>query len=397
MSRKNFTGNDRFGSILIKSLLLLTLPSLEGCWIRNLSFYPFSTKLNSEVSESKAEKKSVKLSSQPKKSEIIKIFRLGNNKLLSVDKSGAVRNTILSDDNSQGKNSQEVKTNLLYNFTEQPTVATFHEKTKLLALAFTNRVVLLEIGAPQSVKVFSDIRGRFLDLTFHPDGKSLLLTVGDNKVYRWRFKADNQKIVILGQPEKELERYIGHSAIVSSLVYHPYGRVFFSGDWSGSLIAWLSYDADPYNGRYDRNLFTGRFYADETAKEVRAPQVDEAINNLAVNTSGEWLAMTLSDGSLELWQIRGFRKIAEQLAHSGPIQSLSFEKNTISTLGRDGFLKQWNFKKNIISLNKSSYKLLPTRQKQTIGAISHVVDSKNQVWIGDRTGKIYMITNWENF
>ncbi len=333
---------------------------------------------------------------------IVSLHETKNGSLISIDQSGRI--WIHQPEESQRTASRKEtgsdhleprgERELLYSFGEKPLSIAFHQNRGLIALTFVNRVVLLELDSPNSVKAFGDLKGRFLDLVFHPNGDSILVTVGDNRVYRWRFNAPERNNILLGEKNKKLEKYIGHSSIVSALEYHPFGRVFFSGDWSGALMAWLTYDVDPYGGSFDRNIFTGRFYADLTAKELRPATLDEIINSIKVNDNGQWLTVGFGNGTLELWQIRGFRRVARVEAHPGGFQSIDFKGKTVTTLGRDGRVVQWLIEKHSEGINEVIYDLTRKRQSRASGASSLMVDSRDVVWIGTHSGKVKTIEKW---
>src|SRR5690606_29308945 len=107
-----------------------------------------------------------------------------------------------------------------------------------------------------------------------------------------------------------LERYLGHATVVSSIAYHPFGRVFFSGDWRGRLNAWLTYDSDPHEGRYDENIFGGLLFSEQARRAKAKRSGDKSIERLLVSSDGEFLFVATETGSLELWRVRGFRQLA---------------------------------------------------------------------------------------
>lgn len=152
----------------------------------------------------------------------------------------------------------------------------------------------------------------------------------DSRVYRW--------LPSKGPVKSSIERYIGAASVVSAIATHPEGRVFFSGDWSGGLNAWLPYDADAFQGRFDRNAFLGGLFSDRTPRQRGARSDTVAISGILVFSSGDHLLAVLQDGRVEWWQMRGFRKMGEVQAHKGLIYhaTLDAEGGRLATVGRDG-------------------------------------------------------------
>jgi WD40 repeat protein len=183
------------------------------------------------------------------------------------------------------------------------------------------------------------IDSRIGSLAFSPDSRSIIMGAFDGKVYRWRFLesggfSENQHLLF--------ERYVGHGGVVSSVAFHPAGRVFFSSDWTGSLRAWLRYDQDDYKGRWDVVTGPGRFYT-EVAVAVSAARFSEPIDSLVVSSQGDYLLTSTRDGSVQLWSIRGFLLRGQISAHDGQIRSiaLSGSGELAATSGRDGFIRLW--------------------------------------------------------
>lgn len=177
------------------------------------------------------------------------------------------------------------------------------------------------------------IETRVTALSFQPGADALLAAGADGIVYRWKFlqKSDT----------KNPERYFGPSTVVSSVTGYPGGRVFFSGDWSGGLSAWLTYDSDVYEGSYDRNVFRGGLFAEGATRKKAARADTVSITRILVAPDGSAVLTVLQDGRVEWWMTRGFRKIGEAAAHKGEIYSaaLSADGSKLASVGRDGKVK----------------------------------------------------------
>ncbi len=189
-----------------------------------------------------------------------------------------------------------------------------------------------------------EILTRAVSLAFQPNADVILIGGADGRIYRWKYGAQQRVDLSLRERAKLIERYIGHPSVVSALAYHPFGRVFFSGDWLGGLSAWLPYDADEYQGKYDVNIFGGTFFTD-SARRVKAGRAAvSSIERMIIDPTGEYLTLASQDGDLELWRVRGFYSRATMLkAHKGRVDALAFEPQSrqIASYGRDKLLRIW--------------------------------------------------------
>jgi WD40 repeat protein len=162
-------------------------------------------------------------------------------------------------------------------------------------------------------------------------------------VYRWKFASWTPSLGYEAR-EKLLERYVAHASAVSALAFHPYGRIFFSGDWDGALNAWLRYDSDAFAGAYDQNTSPGTFFTGGVQRmRVSAGQGSDIVR-IRITEDGQYLLLVTQSGMMELWKVRGFRRLCQMQAHKGLIYDARFtpDRPGIVTLGRDEQVRQWN-------------------------------------------------------
>ena len=148
---------------------------------------------------------------------------------------------------------------------------------------------------------------------------------------------DEQEASSMEEREKMIERYIGHQTMVTGVVAHSVGRAFFSSDWDGRLIGWLSYTADDYGGAYDKNVFRGRFYTDIPAAMVATRPGDRGISSLAISNDGEYVAVGTEDGFVEVWRVKGFMLAARKNLHQGRVTSVALSPDgmRVASVGKD--------------------------------------------------------------
>ncbi|MBX7137614.1 MAG: hypothetical protein K1X83_06485 [Oligoflexia bacterium] len=277
--------------------------------------------------------------------EILRIFRLPAEvqakfvTLISVDSRGAV----LLWDLPQGGARQ-----LMQLQSGIGTLAMREEKL-LMAASYDSVVRIYGLSTGTEIASLSDLKARVVSLDFTPSGAGLLIGAADGRIYLWNFaqelRSGGRSNLSKDARQKILESYIGPAGLVSAVRAHPLGRLFFSGDWQGGLNAWYYYDADLFKGEYDKNLFGERFFGNKAIRTLAGRPDRLSVDHLQSSADGTALLAGMQDGSLELWQVRGFRRSAVQPAHNGLILDMAIAPaaNRVATIGRDGRLVIWDF------------------------------------------------------
>ncbi|MEY4669807.1 MAG: hypothetical protein RL518_2506 [Pseudomonadota bacterium] len=217
-----------------------------------------------------------------------------------------------------------------------PRVVALGETKALIAWADEKGITIACLIGCAQRRTFSRLKVRPTTLAFHDLDTSLLIGGTDGRIYRWRFM-EEQESPTTERLEKMVERYIGHQTMVSGLVGHSVGRAFFSSDWDGGLIGWLSYSADDHAGAYDKNLFKGRFYTDIPAALVAPRPADRGISALTISRDGEYVGVGTEDGHIEVWRVKGFMLSARKKVHQGRVTgvALSEDGQRVASVGKD--------------------------------------------------------------
>lgn len=215
---------------------------------------------------------------------------------------------------------------------------------RLAAVSMRGVVRIVSLDTCRKVAETRLIDSRIGSLAFSPDARSLVLGAFDGKIYRWRF---SEAVSFHRSSALLFERYVGHGGVVSSVAFHPAGRVFFSADWTGALRGWLRYDEDDYRGRWDVATGSDRFYTDVSVS-ASAARLSEAIESMVVSGDGEFLLTATRDGTVQLWSVRGFRLRGQTAAHQGQVRSIALDRagRVAVTCGRDGFVRLWRITAN---------------------------------------------------
>lgn len=313
------------------------------------------------------------------KNEIALISFLEGGNILSVAKDGRA----LIWDRSRWRNGELVEARLLFDRQAPITAAAAFPEQALVATAAADGIQLTRGGAPW--KTLSKLKARIWSLAFEPNGNSLIIGGSDGLVYRWNYTFSPSSS---RDEEKELERYVGHSGSVTSVVYHPQGRLFFSGDWQGILSAWLQYGSDAYGGNYDENLFGRRFFGEASTRRNASRNNRESIEHITISPDGRLMAVGCNNGGVELVSVRGFNSVAWVAgAHKGMVLDLAFSADgkTLFSLGRDDSVKRWTISP---AEEEGKYQLVANATAAVSLPRVLVPDSRDRALVGTAEGKI---------
>ncbi|RMD87379.1 MAG: hypothetical protein D6808_01565 [Candidatus Dadabacteria bacterium] len=228
----------------------------------------------------------------------------------------------------------------------------FSHHSHLLAYSVGENLYILSIASPALEQQTVSLSTRIQSLAFTPSGKSLIVGGSDGNIY----EIPNVKE---WNPNSPTNRYLGSSSPISAIVSGFKGKVFFSGNFKGDLIAWVRYSFEKHGGFYDKNLGTKKYVEYKSVKEVGRKGNGVGIDHIAINCNGTILYAALQDGTVEAWKIKGFKLLASKKIHSTRIKGLY--ANGISR-----FLTIWSDKRIILTeLTSTEFKstvIVPVRR-----------------------------------
>lgn len=322
----------------------------------------------------------------PKKGGFIKSIRIvkdckGDNYALSLD----------SDANVAVWNLETGQKRQMFTLPEKPIVSTFSNDGRYIAIAKGSKIFILPIMAGTDGPFeLGRLSSNVVSLAFDPSSRAIMIGSTDSKVYRWEFNP-LQPLKGGRKESKGLERYHQHASVISALAFHPFGRLFFSGDWDGNLNAWLVYSADAYRGEYEENLFGTRFFAVMPKTKSASRRDSERIERIRVSANGQYLAVGAQDGQLELWQVRGLQKLASISVEGGMIYDVAISPsgNRIATIARDGLLKIWEKTRKNERLEAYELVLIDQQEFSDVRVLNFLTE--DIVVAGDLSGKVFTI------
>jgi WD40 repeat protein len=209
-------------------------------------------------------------------------------------------------------------------------------KGDALVVSYRNTLTVLALPSLAIVKTMERIPADIQALDVSPYENIALVGGGDGRVYRWSWDVD-----VHPSEQKagrfDVERYFAHQTVVSAVHYHPAGRVFFTGDWDGSVIAWKGFENDPFGGAYDRNIFGTGFFTELTASRVVPATVVSQIEAIEMNRNGDLLFVAYASGQIDSWRLRGLKKQIRFQHHRGAVEELALSEDgaRVASYGRD--------------------------------------------------------------
>jgi WD40 repeat protein len=231
-------------------------------------------------------------------------------------------------------------------------VAFSRDGRRALFASADKSVRLWDVETNREVRRFIGHTASVWCVAFAPDGKQALSGGADRTVRLWDVET--------GQ---ELRRFEGHDALVSNVVFSPDGRRLLSSGFDHAVILW-----EAETGRELRRIeslqhvsalafaLDGKqsFVAADavvhlldltTGQEVRTFEGHSApVACLAVSTDGGWLLSGSDDHSVRLWDVTSGRVVRSFLGHDNAVRCVAFSpdgKQAVSG-GADQTLRLWD-------------------------------------------------------
>lgn len=265
---------------------------------------------------------------------------------------------------------------------------------QLLAVAGGSQVEVYSLKDNSNLAKLSRIQTRPTGLDFHPNCQSVLIAGTNGTIFRWKFVAE-QEASTAKEQDLALERYLGSSTVISSVVFHPFGRFFFSGDWRGGLSAWLTYDSDVFGGEYNKNIFISGIFAKDAPRVTSSVEGAPRIEKLVLSQDGQSLFVATQNGVIEWWDVRGLKKLASIQAHKGAVFDIavSADAKRLASVGRDGKVKGWTLSEQSAD-RKTPAAFAPGQELPLPNVLKLTFAGSDLLLAGEKSGRILDLKAW---
>jgi eukaryotic-like serine/threonine-protein kinase len=262
-----------------------------------------------------------------------------------------------------------------------------------------NTVTLWEVTTGKEVLVLKGHLRGTMGLCFSPDGKILATSGSQNH------EMDDCTITLWDIYRGTLlKEFKDHRSQVRDLSFSKDGQLLIAGDRSeGSVYVWNIKDGKRIKDyRGDTRLHfsvpdqTGTRFArvatdntveiwERDTEQIHAIQPGKSVSEMAFHPGGHHLAIGLTDGCLQLWDIDTRTKLREIKGHAGSIKSLSYDTGGkfLVTADINRYIKVWN-----VSLTGDKH-LLKAHQGMVTQAEFHPQDETLATASSDHTTIIW--------
>lgn len=257
-----------------------------------------------------------------------------------------------------------------------------------LVVGYHNVVSLIDLPSLQEEKRLERLPSDIQSLHVSPNDAIVLIGAGDGTVYRWSWEVSSHPSArIAGR--FDLERYFSHANIVSAVRFHPSGRVFFSGDWNGNIVATLGYEQDIHAGRFDRNIFGTGFFTEATPSQNIGGGDGSRVDHLLIDEEKKFLFAAFDSGVVVGWKLRGLKRITRFSPHRGVIREMTLSPSgtRVVTYGRDGRIVVSDILSEFDSaLGTSSYRNRTTAEWEVDGVSAMDLLDENTLMVSTNEG-----------
>ena len=191
-------------------------------------------------------------------------------------------------------------------------------------------VILWDVAAGEPRRRLAGHAGEVNCLAFSPDGK--VLASGGHRQYTLHDYGTEQNLKLWeAETGRELRTILGQGGAINGLAFSPDGTTLASGGWDGTVKLRLA----------DRDWVVRATLKPPTEKTRK-----QGVWDLAFHPSGAWLAVGVTGGEVEIWDVKTLRMKAKLRVHrvsnGGSGVEITPDGKTLVTVGPKGTIQLWD-------------------------------------------------------
>lgn len=194
----------------------------------------------------------------------------------------------------------QLRSSAVYRSSEPVYSVRLNPDGRLLAIAQTGLLFVVDLQERRVVHRLSRLEGRITALAWDPSGELLGIGRSNGEVLIWNIKRGPEA----GRDDDEaIERYRGISSPVTALVFHPLGRAFFAAHRDGVLFFWRLVRTEFEMGLRDEAAV---FDSDNRGrKNITVTGINARVEDIAITADGSYLLIATNDGRILTLKVRG--------------------------------------------------------------------------------------------
>lgn len=176
---------------------------------------------------------------------------------------------------------------------------------------------------------------------YHPQRKGLVITGGYDRLIRiWSKECDG----INGQLLREMD---GHSGFINTICVDTSGQFMFSGDSSGTIVMWNTFENIETKSKKKRNSTTGDVQKWVISKTIKDPEIKDCIiSSVNLHPNGRKVLVHTRDSVTRMLDLRSFTVMNRYIGSNNFKEHI---RSTLSTCGsfvfsgsEDGLVHVWD-------------------------------------------------------
>lgn len=209
-----------------------------------------------------------------------------------------------------GAGASSLSSELIYQSTEPIFAVQINPDNRLLAVAQTGLVFVIDTEKHRVIHKLDRANGRIHSLAWDPTGKLLAIGRSNGEVLVWRVKNGKRA----GKDNDEaVETYRGLRSPVIAIAFHPNARVFFAAHRDGAIYLWRLIRTELEMGIRDEDAL--RDLNNRGRRNLLTTGFNARLEDIWMRDDGKFLLVAAVDGRILKLKVRGL--VLSELSKAG--------------------------------------------------------------------------------